>query len=72
MMINQLKWTSTFLVLVGILLTNLNIYPLNIFIHGAGALGWAIAGYLSKDKALLTNFGFQVPLFITGYINLII
>ena len=50
-MINQLKWTSTFLVLVGILLTNLNIYPLNIFIHGAGALGWAIAGYLSKDKA---------------------
>ena len=71
-MINQLKWTSTFLVLVGILLTNLNIYPLNIFIPGAGALGWAIAGYLSKDKALLTNFGFQVPLFITGYINLII
>ena len=71
-MINRLKWISTFLVLVGILLTNLNIYPLNIFIHGTGAVGWAFAGYLSKDKALLTNFGLQIPLFITGYINLII
>ena len=26
-----LKWISTFLVLVGILLTNLNIYPINIY-----------------------------------------
>jgi|TARA_B110000438_G_C15519708_1_gene523603 hypothetical protein len=71
-MINKLKWISTFLVLTGILLTNLNVYPLNIFLHGAGALGWAYSGYLSKDRAILTNFGLQIPLFITGYINLLI
>jgi len=52
-----LKWVSTFLVLIGILLTNLNYYPINIFFHGAGVVGWTIAGFLSKDKALLTNFG---------------
>ena len=45
-----LKWLSTFLVLTGILLTNLNIYPTNIMFHGAGVVGWAIAGFLSKDK----------------------
>ena len=65
--INNLKWGSTFLILSGILLTNLNNYPLNIFIHGLGAIGLSIAGYLTKDKALLTNFGLQIPIFIFGY-----
>tara|TARA_B100000579_G_scaffold312374_1_gene261942 strand:- start:105 stop:269 length:165 start_codon:yes stop_codon:yes gene_type:complete len=52
------------------MLTNFNFYPLNIFIHGSGAFGWALAGYLSSDKAILTNFGLQIPLFLMGYINL--
>ena len=60
-----LKWISTALVLTGILLTNLNIYPINIYFHGLGVVGWTIAGFISKDKAIyilkdkaiLTNFG---------------
>ena len=66
-----LKWLSTFLVLTGILLTNLNIYPVNIMLHGAGVVGWTIAGFLSKDKAILTNFGLQIPLFLIGFYQLI-
>ena len=65
--VNNLKWTSTVLILSGILLTNLNNYPLNIFIHGLGAIGWSVAGYLTKDRALLTNFCLQIPIFIFGY-----
>ena len=45
-----LKWISTFLVLTGILLTNLNIYPINIYFHGLGVVGWTFAGFVSKDK----------------------
>ena len=67
--LKKLKWTSTVLILLGILLTNLNYYPLNIFSHGLGAIGWSIAGYMSKDKALMTNFGLQLPLFLIGYYN---
>ena len=67
--LNQLKWLSTGLILFGILLTNLNYYPLNIVSHGLGAIGWCMAGYIAKDKALLTNFGLQIPLFIIGYFN---
>ena len=66
-----LKWLSTFLVLVGILLTNLNIYPTNIMFHGAGVVGWTIAGFLSKDKAILTNFALQIPLFLIGFYQLL-
>ena len=67
---NYLKWVSTFFVLSGILLTNLNIYPVNIFLHGLGVIGWTVAGFVLKDKAILTNFGLQIPLFLIGYINL--
>ena len=70
-MIIYLKWLSTILVLTGIMLTNFNFYPLNIFIHGLGAFGWALTGYLSSDRAILTNFGLQIPLFLMGYINLL-
>jgi hypothetical protein len=65
-----LKWVSTFFVLIGILLTNLNIYPLNIFSHGIGVVGWTCAGIINKDKAIMTNFGLQIPLFVLGYIKL--
>ena len=64
--IEHIKWASTFCVLSGILLTNLNIYPFNIALHAAGAVGWTAAGYLTKDRAILTNFGLQLPLFTLG------
>jgi len=71
-MINTIKWISTFLVLSGILLTNLNLYPFNIFIHGFGAVGWTFAGYMSSDRAIMTNFGLQIPIFLLGYVNLVL
>ena len=67
--VNKFKWFSTFLILSGILLTNFNIYPLNIFLHGAGAIGWTFVGIKTDDKAVLVNFGFQIPLFLIGYYN---
>ena len=45
-------------------------WPLNIFSHGLGAVGWTIAGFINKDKAIMTNFGLQLPLFAIGFINL--
>lgn len=71
-MINTIKWMSTFLVLAGILLTNLNLYPFNIFIHGLGAVGWTFTGYMSSDRAIMTNFGLQIPIFLIGYVNLVL
>ena len=64
--IQIIKWAGTGLVLAGILLTNLNIYPLNIFIHGSGSVLWTYAGFVTQDRALMTNFGLQLPLFAAG------
>jgi len=68
----MIKWISTVLVLTGILLTNLNLYPLNIYFHGLGVIGWTIAGLLFKDKAILVNFGIQIPLFLFGFLKTVI
>ena len=62
-----LKWASTALILSGILLTSINFYPLNIFVHSAGSLGWTLVGYVNKDRALMVNFGIQIPIFALGY-----
>ena len=66
-----LKWLSTSLVLSRVLLTNLNIYPLNIFIHSAGVASWTVAGILMQDKAIATNFGLQIPLFLVGIYSVV-
>lgn len=68
----MIKWISTVLVLTGILLTNLNLYPLNIYFHGLGVIGWTVAGLLFKDKAILVNFGLQIPLFLFGFLKTVI
>ena len=66
-----IKCVSTFFVLTGILLTNLNFYPINLFFHGLGVIGWTVSGFITKDRAILTNFGLQIPLFVIGFSNLI-
>ena len=68
--IEAMKWAGTALILTGILLTNLNQYPFNIFFHGAGVVFWSTAGYITNDKPVMANFGLQIPLFIIGYSKL--
>ena len=65
----NLKWIGTFFVLIGIILTNVNVFPLNIFIHGFGVIMWTLHGLLIKDNAVITNFGCQIPIFGFGIFN---
>jgi hypothetical protein len=68
--VQNLKWASTACVLIGIFLTSVNIYPINIMFHFTGSLGWTIAGVATKDRAIMTNFGLQLPLFLIGFASL--
>ena len=48
-----MKWTGTFLCLVGIALTSLNIYPANIIFGMIGSGLWTLAGVLQNDAPLV-------------------
>ena len=61
--IEGLKWLGTAFILSGILMTNLNIYPLNIFLHGAGVVFWSTAGYIAYEKQVWSIFGVGFELF---------
>ena len=69
--IEGMKWLGTAFILSGILLTNLNIYPFNIFLQGSGVVCWSIAGYVTQDKPVLANYGLQIPLFAIGFSKLL-
>jgi hypothetical protein len=57
-----LKWWGTGLCLVGIALTSINIYPLNIVFGFIGSGLWTLAGYLQRDT----------PLFLVEFVATII
>ena len=67
MNITILKWLSSLLVLIGVLCTNLNLYPYNIYFQSIGAVSWVMISFYIKDRSLMINFLPQLPLFAIGY-----
>jgi hypothetical protein len=65
---NKLKWTGTILCLFGILLTSLNIYPLNILIGFIGSGLWALAGYMQDDTPLFVVEIVAVVFYFSGIV----
>lgn len=66
----MIRWTGTILCLLGIGLTSLNIFPLNLWFGFIGSGLWAWAGYRDNDFALLTVEGVAVLMYLGGLIKL--
>jgi hypothetical protein len=65
----MIRWGGTFLCLVGIALTSLNIYPLNLLFGLVGSFLWTVQGYLYKDNALLMVELVAVVMYFFGLIK---
>ena len=48
-----IEWTSTAILITGVLLTSLNVYPLNLVFNFAGNLGWFVIGFLWRKYSLI-------------------
>ena len=48
-----IKWSGTTLCLIGIGLTSLNVYPLNLLFGLIGSALWTLAGILQQDAPLV-------------------
>lgn len=66
-----MKWTGTILCLIGIALTSLNIFPLNIFFGFIGSLLWSVAGLRQKDYALFVVEFVAVLMYLYGIMLLL-
>ena len=65
-----MKWTGTILCLIGIGLTILNIFPLNLWFGLICSGLWAWSGVQQKDFALFTVEAVAVAMYLGGLIKL--
>ena len=64
-----IKWVSSIIILIGMVLTSVMITPLNLFFHMTGVFGWLIVGFMWNDRALMLLNGIASVIFLTGIMN---
>ena len=64
-----IKWISSIVIIVGMVLSSANIYPLNIWVHMFGVTGWLIVGMLWHDRALIFLNAVAIFVFASGLVN---
>lgn len=64
-----LEWTSTAVLLVGVYLTAVNIYPMNVYISLIGNFGWLVVAVLWRKWSLLTVQLVIVALYVYGMLS---
>ena len=65
-----IKWFSSIVLMVGILLTANNIYPLNLYFHFVGIGGWLIVGILWNDRSLIVVNTFAIATLLSNIFRL--
>ena len=60
------KWCSSFILLVGMVLTAVELTPINLFFHLIGVGGWLIVGCLWNDRALIFINSIAFAIFLIG------
>jgi hypothetical protein len=68
----MIRWSGTILCLIGIALTSLNIYPLNLLFGLVGSFLWTVQGYLYRDNALLLVELVAVLIYLAGIVSIFI
>ena len=68
-MLNVIKWVSSLLIILSMILTAANIYPLNLFIAVLPTIGWIYISFMWKDKALIAMNFTALTIYLLGITN---
>ena len=63
------KWIASVVLVVGVILTSNNIYPLNLMVHALGMFGWFIVAIIWNDRALLVINAVSLVLLLNGLVS---
>ena len=67
-LIGATKWVSSLLMIAGMALTVSNIYPLNMYIHLVGIIGWLVVAFAWHDRSLIMLNAVAALIFTSGII----
>jgi len=70
-MTNTIKWISSLIIIVSMILTASNIYPLNIFLAVPATIGWIYVSFKWGDKAMISMNFVALTIYLLGIINFI-
>mgnify|MGYP000495275562 CR=1 FL=1 len=66
------KWTSSIILIVGMIFTANNVYPLNLFFHFVGISGWLWVSILWNDRALIVVNAVALAIFANGIVAYVV
>ena len=64
-----IKWAASIVLIVGIILTSNNIYPLNLYFYIVGLTGWFIVGMIWNDRALIVINVLSLAILTNGLVT---
>ena len=63
-----LKWVASVVLLIGMILTAQNIYPINLFVNIMGLIGWLGVSIMWNDRALIIINAVGVSIYANGIV----
>ena len=64
-----IKWSASFIILIGMALTSIELTPINLYFHFVGVSGWLIVGFMWHDRALMVVNSVAAMIFLMGILN---
>ena len=64
-----IKWVSSVIIIIGMIMSSVNFFPYNLFIHFIGVSGWFVVGLLWNDRSLILLNGIAMVIFSIGIMN---
>ena len=69
--VNRVKWISSVFIIISMILTSANIYPLNLYVAVIPTLGWIWVSIQWRDNALVAMNMTALTIYLIGIINYI-
>ena len=64
-----IKWFSSITLIIAMMFTAVELFPINLFIANVGFIGWFVVGMLWHDRALILLNGIATFIFILGLLK---
>ena len=64
-----IKWTASIILLIGMVLTALDLTPINLGFQLVGVTGWFVVGYMWHDRAMMVVNAVAIFIFLVGILT---
>ena len=64
-----IKWASSIILIVAMLFTSANMFPVNLYIANIGFVGWLVVGMMWQDRSLIVLNSVSLAIYSLGILN---